>query len=203
MIRRILLFSLIVSSIFLAGCTPLVSVFCPCAPLLFSEDVPEDFDENTESILRAITEDPISGEMEFDVIGTEGRIKSTAPFESDEITVLYATLGCFDSDISRDDVNTLNYVEVKDENGRVVRHSILIERIFQAIADTVDTPFLNVYIIVCNDMYFPVVELNVNWWAPRRLFYYNTKSGNLTELYTYNHKKIVGLEVLTPSNLPE
>ncbi len=47
-------------------------------------------------------------------------------------------------------------------------------------------------IIKVNDKYFPVVSLNVNWWSPYELYYY--ENNKLIKIVTFDDEDIIGIK---------
>jgi hypothetical protein len=43
--------------------------------------------------------------------------------------------------------------------------------------------------------YFVYIELNVNWWSPCTLYYYNQDTSKLVELYTFDDEQVTALKI--------
>ena len=54
---------------------------------------------------------------------------------------------------------------------------------------------LHTKIFNIKEVYYVVIELNVNLWSPYELYYFNKDNGELKEIYTFNGKDIVGIKV--------
>ena len=53
----------------------------------------------------------------------------------------------------------------------------------------------------CIKNYFVYVEKNVNLWSPCALYYYDREAKRLTELYTWDDEKVVGIRMISADRL--
>lgn len=147
------------------------------------------FDEAAEGIVSVILEDYNDGTIHYDTVGPDGQRQETAPFESDPIEILTAAEGCFET--TEESVNRLVKVELENAEADAV-----ISRIFE-LCSGIEHEIKKLYILRINDEYFAVAELNIKTWLPARLYHYDADA--LTELYTYDATKVIGMKIL---NLP-
>ena len=162
------------------------------------------FDRETEGILNVVVFDEKTESLSYMVIGPNGSQQLTEEFELDPLTVLNADHGCFQSTVMDGKVvNTVVSVDVFDEETgeQVVPDAAVIE-IFNQTAAIHDSPVFALNIIVCQGLYFPVVELNVNLQAPVLLYYFNAETNTMTELCAFDSVVIGGLQIPDPEKLP-
>ena len=162
------------------------------------------FDRETEGILNVVVFDKKTEALSYMVIGPNGSHQLTEEFDPDPLTVLNADHGCFQSEV-RDGkvVNTVASVTVFDEEtGEQLVPDAAIVEIFNQTAAIHDSPVFALNIIVCQGLYFPVVELNVNLQAPVLLYYFNTETNTMTELCAFDDVIIGGLQIPDPEKLP-
>ena len=151
--------------------------------------IQQNFDVDTQAVVDVITKDYSDGKIEYDAIGTGKRKMDIHPFESDPLQTC-----CADLDDHFSAYGTVQSAHLYDESGKLVDNTEPIERILEHVAD-IEHLIIRMKILRQRDLYFVVVELNVNWWSPCILYYYDAKNDQLVELYTYDDKEIVGIKV--------
>ena len=164
------------------------------------------FDAATEGILQVRTCYPGPDEsqvVEYFAIADGERLKPCDPFVADDMTIYYVPHQCFESYIDRDKnmvLNRLNYVAVTDEEGTRLETPPIAQDIFEQVAH-LEHDLFGIKLFALEDEWFVYVELNVNWWLPCDLYYYNATEKKLVELVEFNNKEVQGLHILSRDRL--
>ena len=160
------------------------------------------FDEASEGIVSVILEDTNDGTIHYDTIGPDGQRQPSQPFESDPIEIFTADHGCFEiyhNDEKRTFSNRLIRVAVFDENDQPAEVTEPIRHIFELVEQQVDHMILELRILRQGEQYFVTADLNVNFWSPHSIYYFDATADTLIELYTYDATEVTGIRIL---NLP-
>ena len=124
-------------------------------------------------------------------------------FEADPWIVYNVPRDCFESYLSNNKVlNRLVYVAVKDEDDNICETPAVINDIFKQI-EHLEHDLMTIRIYNVKDEFFVYVELNVNWWTPCSLYYYNQLNKRLIELKTFSNRSIEGIKILSTTILHE
>ena len=184
--------------------TCLLLMLALCMLLTGCAHLPVPFNPETEGAVDVIVR---SGEtLEYFAVSGDGRTQEAEPFESDEIIVCRVDADCFDTykDIDEEGrgkfVNRLADVSIWDESGEPVPRTETLMRILQA-ASWLEHDLFNVRILRAGEAYFLYVQLNVNWWTPCTLYWYDPVRCGLVELCEFDSKETVGLRVRDLSRL--
>lgn len=162
------------------------------------------FDPETQGAVDVIVRD--GDNVQYFAVSVDGRVQETAAFEGDEITVYEVDSNCFDTYYYVDEdgrggfVNRLADVCILDEDGEPVPRTRTLMRILQA-ASWLEHDLFTVRILQAGEAYFLYVELNVNWWLPCTLYWYDPARNGLVELCEFDSKETVGLRVRDLSQL--
>lgn len=164
------------------------------------------FDLASEGLIQAsVTKeepDKTTG-IQYLAVADGPRLMTCDPFEADAMTVYYVPMDCFESYIDREANKVLNrlvYIEIQDEEGNRCNSSPVIDDIFHQIA-LLEHDLFTLKIYDVSGEYFVYVELNVNWWLPCSLYYYNQIRGELIPLYTLSDQETTGVHVLSTDRL--
>lgn len=125
------------------------------------------------------------------------KIKKSEAFIADETEVFFASPDCFDSyidSIQNKVLNRLRYTNLTDKYGNDVEITPVISEIFEETAK-LEHDILRMEIIKDGDEYFVFVSLNVNWWTPCTLYYFNQDSSKLIKLYTFDYEIVTGIKI--------
>ena len=177
-------------ALFLTGCT------ISAAP----------FDPETEGAVDVIVRK--GDAVQYYAVSGDGRVQETAAFGGDDIIVYEVDSGCFDTYLAIDEdgrsefVNRLADVHIWDANGDPVPRTPVLMRVLQA-ASWLEHDLFTVRILRAGEAYFLYVELNVNWWTPCALYWYDPARNGLVELYEFDSKETIGLRVRDLSRLSE
>lgn len=128
---------------------------------------------------------------------SDKKIKKSEAFIADETEVFIASPDCFDSYIDRIQnkvLNRLRYTNLTDKDGNDVEITPVISEIFEETAK-LEHDILRMEIIKDGDEYFVFVSLNVNWWTPCTLYYFNQDSSKLIKLYTFDYEIVTGIKI--------
>lgn len=164
------------------------------------------FDPETEGAVDVIVRE--GDAVQYYAVSGDGRVQETDAFEGDDIAVYEVDSGCFDTYLAIDEdggsefVNRLADVSIWDENGEPVPRTPELMRILQA-ASWLEHDLFTVRILRAGEDYFLYVELNVNWWAPCALYWYDPARKGLVELYEFDSRETIGLRVRDLSLLAE
>lgn len=164
------------------------------------------FDEASEGIVSVILKDTNDGTIHYDCIGPDGQRQPTQPFESDPLEILTACHDCFETyhnDEKRTFSSKLVRTAVYDENDRPAKVTEPVRRIFELVELQVDHDILELRILRQGEHYFVTTMLNVNLWAPHEVYYFDPDADRLTELYTYDATRVVGLKILNLQNISD
>lgn len=153
------------------------------------------------SIAKEESDDPT--DLQYLAVADGSRLMPCDPFEADAMTVYDIPMGCFESYIDSEANKVLNrlvYIEIQDEEGNRCNSSPAIDDIFHQIA-LLEHDLFTLKIYDVSGEYFVYVELNVNWWLPCSLYYYNQIRGELIPLYTLSDQETTGVHVLSTDRL--
>lgn len=152
------------------------------------------FDGEQEGLVlvETIKSHDFSGKKEtcYYVLADGQRIQAAAPFEGDAYTVY-----TMDTDNMGDVLPCM-----RRENG----DEIEIPEAWMAVIDRLnETEHWKMFpqLMETQDGIFVYVELNVNWWTPCCLYYYNPEKETLTLLYKWNGEEVKAVKVLQPDKL--
>ncbi|MBQ2954047.1 MAG: hypothetical protein IJE07_10965 [Clostridia bacterium] len=164
------------------------------------------FDPETQGAVDVIVRQ--GDALQYYAVSGSGRVQETAAFEGDAITVYEVDSDCFDTYRAIDEdggsefVNRLADVSIWDANGDPVPRTQTLMRVLQA-ASWLEHDLFTVRILRAGEAYFLYVELNVNWWTPCALFWYDPARNGLVELYEFDSRETIGLRVRDLSLLSE
>lgn len=137
--------------------------------------------------------------MRYYTLCEDGKRFEIDPFESDPVIFFQMPYGCFESEIV--EVNGRRKIVNRLVPMRELENSPKLKRILEAVASTQDHDIFQVYIIQDADEYFVAVELNVNWWTPCTLYYYDQNEDQLIELCEFDSVEYRGIRRREPQNL--
>lgn len=192
MMRKAILMLTILCCMMLTGCGRLMAY----AP----------FDPETQGAVDVIVRD--GDALGYYAVSGDGRVQETAAFVGDEIVVYEVDSDCFDTYRAMDTegrgefVNRLADVRVWDAQGSPVPRTDVLMDILQA-ASWLEHDLLDVRILRAGEAYFLYAELNVNWWTPCTLYWYDPARKGLVELCEFDGRETVGLRVRDLSLLAE
>ena len=165
------------------------------------------FDAAAEGLLEVRTEivdrDRHIGEQRSYILADGFRIMAGTDLEPDPATVYLVPYGCFESYIDHRQNKVLNRlirVAVTDEKEVPCPAPDIMQDIFPAISE-LEHDLFTVQIFEDAGEYFVYVEKNVNLWSPCALYYYDREAKRLTELYTWDDEKVVGIRMISADRL--
>ena len=132
----------------------------------------------------------------FYIVDDKGHTENTDAFTSDEnATTFYAET---DTDFSCDIVdgkviNTLTGTKGSDKQGNFITADETTVEIMEVAANTIDHDMYEFSVWCSKGKYYVFVKLNVNWQDPCVLYFYDTAKKELTELYSWDSKDLVGI----------
>ncbi len=135
-------------------------------------------------------------------LASRKRIQPAEQFVPDDAVFYDVPSSCFESYIDGDVLNRLIKMELLDANGEHVEITETIEDIFRCI-EQLEHDLWKVRIIEVNGLYFAYVELNVNWWTPCTLYFYNSAQQQLVDLYTWDFEEVTALRIRSIKGLLE
>ena len=179
-------------------------ILAVCAAVLCFPSGPryDKFDPENEGILD-VQLSSAYGESKgpfFYTLASGKRIMESEPFAPDEMQVYDVPGSCFESYIDDKVRNRLKKAALLDSSGNSVPVTQDMEKLFSCLAQ-LEHAFLEIQIIETGGEYFAYVQLNVNLWTPCALYHYDRESAALTELYTWDNRKISGLRLRAPGLL--
>lgn len=158
------------------------------------------FDVERQGVVDVIVKDHHGDDdtLLYYAISTSGQAQEIAPFEADGMTVLRVSPNSLESYIDREKnavLNRLQEVWVYDESGQLVKNTDpLVDAVMQQAAK-LEHDIMELCIMQVGEATFLHTELNVNWWCPCELYWYDPVQDRLIELYTFNALEVVGLRV--------
>nr|MBR4281220.1 hypothetical protein [Clostridia bacterium] len=180
--RKMMLLMLAMLCLLLTGCTT---------------DVPAIlFDPETEGAVDVIVRD--GDALAYYAVSGDGRVQETAAFTGDDVTVYSSEVW----HIEIFDENGQVDVSLMDESGAPVENTPEINAVLRA-AGVIDNWIMHCRVIEADGAYFLYVELNVNWWDPCELYWYDPVRDGLVKLCSFNGWETVGLRVRELSGLSE
>lgn len=163
----------------------------------------DDFDPEAEGLVDVQTQYTDDGEtvQRQYTLASGGRIRPAEVFAADAAAFYDVPHGCFGSYIDGNRVlNRLAYVDLLDAEGEHVEITADIEGIFQCL-EQLEHDLFRIRIIETGGEYFAYVELNVNWWSPCTLYFYNREQQRLVELYRWNGEEVTALHIRSAEGL--
>lgn len=190
-----------------SGCCILLIIPALVMLLLFvwnwsSKPEYDQFEIGTEGIIQVQTRMGSGADrLQSFAVADRHRLMPCDPFPVDEATIYQVPYGCFKSYIDNNKVlNRLVRVEIRDEAGQPCGQFPIMDDIFQQIA-TLEHDLFVVRIYDVSGEYFVYVELNVNWWDPCDLYYYDQERHELIQLYELAEKETVGIHIVSTDRL--
>lgn len=157
----------------------------------------DDFDPEAEGLVDVqtqYTDDGKTVQRQY-TLASGGRICPAQAFTADAAAFYDVPHDCFETYIDDNKVlNRLTHVELLDAEGERVEITEDIEGIFQCL-EQLEHDLFKIRIIETSGEYFAYVELNVNWWKPCTLYYYNRERQRLVELYCWNYEEVTALHI--------
>ena len=125
------------------------------------------------------------------------RIEEISAFESDDAEFYTVVSGGI---IDTDDKygNRIYKVVDKslyDEKGKIIEMTDELSNVFDSILELEPHEMFLCQIIKDGDEYFVYNELNVNWWYPCELYYYNKESHSLIMLCQLDGERIIDIKI--------
>lgn len=158
------------------------------------------FDVEKHGVVDVIVQDyrDDGGEWMYYALSHDGRAQEVDPFEPDGMTVIEVIPDSLECYIDREQnkvLNRLAEVQVYDEHGKAVNSTDPLVDAIMRQAAKLEHNLFTIRIMKVGDAAFLYTELNVNWWTPCELYYYDPAADRLIELYTFDGKEVVGLRV--------
>jgi len=158
------------------------------------------FDVEKYGVVDVVVQDyrDDSGEWMYYALSDDGRAQEIDSFEPDGMTVIEVIPDSLECYIDREQnkvLNRLAEVQVYDEHGKVVNNTDPLVDAIMRQAAKLEHNIFTIRIMKVGDAAFLYTELNVNWWTPCELYYYDPAADRLIELYTFDGKEVVGLRV--------
>lgn len=135
----------------------------------------------------------------FYIVDDKGHAENTDAFTSDEnVTTFYADTDIdFNCDIVDGKViNTLTGTKGCDKQGNFITADEITVEIVEVATNTIDHDMYEFSVWRSKDKYYVFVKLNVNWQDPCILYFYDTAKKELTELYSWDSKDLVGISTV-------
>lgn len=127
-----------------------------------------------------------------------GRIKQDAePFEPEAMVVYEVDTQGLECYIDREKnkvLNRLRYISIYDEQSNLMENTPLLEAVVTQAA-TLEHDIMELHIFLLGSEIFLQTELNVNWWCPCELYWYDQQNDRLVELYTFDGLEVVGMRI--------
>ena len=140
-----------------------------------------------------LNENTLSDKKSFYSVSKYRKAERITEFKDDEIDIYTASPGAYDSYIGKG-VNFFAKKELYDIDGKDVEMTPVLSDIMEMVAG-IENDIMLMQILKDGDEFFVYTELNVNWWSPCVLYYYDQGSKSLRELYTFDNERIIGLRV--------
>ena len=157
------------------------------------------FDPNTMGVVDVIVVDHHGDDdtPHYYNIGA-GRVKQECElFEPDNMTVYTVDHNGLESYIDRSKNKVLNrllYIRIEDAQGNEITPTPLMEAAVTCAAG-LEHDIMELHIFQLGEEIFLQTELNVNWWCPCELYWYDQKKDRLVELYTFDGLEVVGMRI--------
>ncbi|BEP29239.1 hypothetical protein [Helicovermis profundi] len=146
-------------------------------------------------LINLITNDERIDKIEYVSVYSNGNIEMIDKFKSDDIEIYTADSDCYESYISDNEVlNKLKKIVLIDSDGNTVDNDEIITEIFQ-IAEEIKHDIWKFQIIMDDDKYFVIVELNVNWQSPCDFYEYDQTQKKLILFHRFDDVDIIGLSL--------
>ncbi|MCH5296359.1 MAG: hypothetical protein J1E85_01685 [Ruminococcus sp.] len=178
--------------------------FSGCRLLSNEDNEDNEDDESKEVVIDIITQPYDNQNNNADIFYysfyTNEKVNEIEPFTPDEMEVFYVPYGCFDSYSQYkprgvdNPIKDIKSLRLEDANGNDVEITPIISSILEEV-QKIEHPIINMKIFKDNEEYFVFISLNVNWWSPCRLYYYNQDYSKLVELYTFNREEVTGIRI--------
>lgn len=81
------------------------------------------------------------------------------------------------------------------KSGKRIKADETVTKIITAVAKYEEHEIFDLSVWKVKGFYFAFYDLNVNWWLPCVLLAYNEDTDELTELYTWDDKELIGLDI--------
>ncbi len=165
----------------------------------------DEFDPEKEGIVDVIVKSNpsfLSGRQETETryytLASNKRIRLTDAFEPDAATTYTVPRGCFESYSDRSKsaffLNRLDHMALIDAARNQVPVSEMQARIFHRIAE-LEHALLTIRFIETGGQTFVYIELNVNWWDPCDLYWYDPEADSLVLLNEWDNEEVIGLRL--------
>ena len=157
----------------------------------------EEFGGDVCFIVRDHSSD--ENETEYYTLNMRGhKIAEIPPFES-AANIYLSHYGNFSCSVENGKVvNRLLDTKLTDLEGNPVEdieNRDIIDRIFEKAAE-IDHDIFRMVIIELDGKYFAQVGLNVNWVCPCDVYYYNPENDSFREIYSFEHRDIIGAKLV-------
>ena len=130
-------------------------------------------------------------------IGT-GRIEQVCePFEPDDMTIYTVDRNGLESYIDREKNKVLNrllYIRIEDAQENEITPTSMMEAAVTCAA-RLEHNIMELHIFLLGSEIFLQTELNVNWWCPVELYWYDQQNDRLVELDTFDGLEVVGIRI--------
>lgn len=148
--------------------------------------------------IQTRTEYRDNSQLHYYSLTTDGEVNNIKAFTADKMEVFTAPAHeCFESyfiGYQGKSLNYLNDIILTDEDGHPIEITPIISDIFEETSE-LEHEIFTMKIFKQGNEYFVYVELNVNWWAPCSLYYYNQDSSRLIKLHTFDNEEVIGIKI--------
>ena len=132
-------------------------------------------------------------------IGADRIKREAEPFEPEDMTVTHIFPACLDG-LPRKDGNKAYYqlgpIQVFDEEGRKTENTDpLLEKVLRQMENQEYHDVMVLRLLQTGGEAFLYTELNVNWWCPCELYWYDRQNDRLVELYTFDGLEVAGMRI--------
>ncbi len=163
---------------------------------LTSSEMSENF-VGSEPVVRVSFEDKDTHETQYALIYDDGVMEILEEsFEPDQADVFIADVDNFSSATKDGNIFiTLENTIVSDDKGNETEADDLVTEVLKNVADTADHDILEAKVFEAGDTCIVAVQTNVNWQDPCEFYMYDSNSGILEFLYSWDNVEVQSIAV--------
>ena len=135
------------------------------------------------------------GKVEYFALDSHKRLMKIDAFEPDRAQKYTVPFSCF----TMPDNLVIDY-KLYDEAGKAVPVTQEVTDICDAMKE-IDHDVMDVYVFRNGEEWLAEAELNVNWWTPYYLYYYNKDTRRLMLLHVFADQRVEEISILSIERL--
>lgn len=153
---------------------------------------------NFDNSLFIITRNELVDQTKYYEVNYKENKRQVKKFES-QVDNVYTARGCLNwHDVVGIYPNEITWetCEIVNENEEKIKLNKVFKNIISNVQkEQLEHAIFEIKILKVKDDYYVVVTLNVNFWTPYELYYYDNKTKELNKIITFSNEDVIGIKL--------